>query len=201
MKNFMQPALLTMAAAFCLAAACAAEQEPDRAAQAAPAPEAPARAEAAPAAKQESAVKNVKVTSDRATYLRKDGVLAFEGHVSVDDGDFQMHADSVSLFLEGTNELKRVVAIGNVAVTNELRSGSCAKATYNKALSKVVLYGDESKGISAKLLDAGKRRSEVCGKKITFWIDTEQVEVEGSTVTVDAGGLGGKEGAKKFLGK
>ena len=155
----------------------------------------------APGAKEGEAPRNVKVTSDRATYLRKDGVLAFEGHVFVDDGDFQMHADSVSLFLEGTNELKRVVAIGNVAVTNELRSGSCAKATYNKALSKVVLYGDESKGISAKLLDAGKRRSEVCGKKITFWIDTEQVEVEGSTVTVDAGGLGGKEGAKKFLGK
>lgn len=169
----------------------------------APAQDKPAQETAAAQDKptKKAELKNVKVTSDRATYLRKDGVLAFEGHVFVDDGEFQMHADSVSLFLEGTNELKRVVAIGNVAVTNELRSGSCAKATYNKALSKVVLYGDEKKGISAKLIDAGKRRSEVEGKKITFWIDTEQVEVEGSTVTVDAGGLGGKEGAKKFLGK
>lgn len=153
------------------------------------------------AVKPEAVPKNVKVTSDRATYLRKDGVLAFEGHVFVDDGEFKMHADSVSLFLEGTNDLKRVVAIGNVAVTNGLRSGSCAKATYNKALSKVVLYGDESKGVVAKLLDEGKHRSEVQGRKIVFWIDTEQVEVEGSSVTVDASGFGGKEGAKKLLGK
>lgn len=160
---------------------------------------APAAAAESPAA--QAAARSVKVTSDRATYLRKDGVLAFEGNVLVDDGEFQMRADSVSLFLEGTNDLKRVVAVGNVSVTNDLRSGSCAKATYNKALSKVVLYGDEAKGVNAVLRDNGKRKSEVEGKKIVFWIDTEQVEVEGSTVTVDAAGFGGKEGAKKLLGK
>ena len=49
--------------------------------------------------------------------------------------------------------------------------------------------------------DNGKRRSRVEGRRITFWIDTEQVEVEGSTVTLDAGGFGGSEGAKKLLGK
>lgn len=186
---------------FAMAACCAAAAALG---QAAKAPEkAPEKAQAkAPAeARKKADVRSVKVTSDRATYLRKDGVLAFEGHVAVDDGEFKMHADEVSLFLEGTNELKRVVAIGNVAVTNDTRSGSCAMATYNKALSKVVLYGDTEKGILAKLRDDGKRKSEVEGRKITFWVDTEQVEVEGSTVTVDASGLGGKEGAKKFLGK
>lgn len=148
-----------------------------------------------------AAPRTVKVTSDRATYLRKDGVIAFEGNVCVDDVEFKMHAREVNLFLEGTNELKRVVAIGDVAVTNGLRSGTCAKATYNKALSKVVLYGDAKKGVTARLVDAGKRRSEVEGRKITFWIDTEQVEVEGSTVTVDAGGVDAKDGAKKLLGR
>ena len=145
--------------------------------------------------------RTVKVTSDRATYLRKDGVLAFEGHVFVDDVEFKMHAREVNIFLEGTNELKRVVAVGDVAVTNGLRYGSCAKASYNKAYSKVVLYGDEAKGIPAKLTDAGKRRSEVEGRKITFWVDTEQVEVEGSVVTVEAGNLGGKGEAKRLLGR
>ena len=149
----------------------------------------------------EAAPRTVKVTSDRATYLRKDGVLAFEGNVCVDDVEFKMHAREVSLFLEGTNTLKRVGAIGDVAVTNGLRSGSCAKATYNKALSKVVLYGDPKAGVMARLRDAGKHRSEVEGRKITFWIDTEQVEVEGSTVTVDASGIGTKEGARALLGK
>lgn len=153
------------------------------------------------AGKDGAASRPVKVTSDRATYLRKDGVIAFEGNVCVDDVEFKMHAREVNLFLEGTNELKRVVAIGDVAVTNGFRSGTCAMATYNKALAKVVLYGDAKKGVMARLIDAGKRRSEVEGRKITYWIDTEQVEVEGSTVTVDAGGMALKDGAKKLMGK
>lgn len=146
------------------------------------------------------APRNVKVTSDRSTYLRKEGVLVFDGNVFVDDVEFKMHADEVTLFLGGTNELKRIVAIGNVAVTNELRSGTCAKATYNKALSRVILYGDEAKGITAKLNDNGKRKSQVEGRKITFWVDTEQVEVDGSVITVDVGNGDMKDSAKRFLG-
>lgn len=148
-----------------------------------------------------AAPRTVRVTSDRSSYLRKDGVVMFEGHVAVDDVEFKMHADEVTLFLQGTNELKRVVAIGNVVVTNGLRNGSCAKATYNKALSKVVLYGDEKKGVVARLEDNGRRRSSVAGSKITFWIDSEQVEVEKSVVEVDAGGVGSKDGLRQVLGK
>lgn len=144
--------------------------------------------------------RNVKVTSDKSTYLRKEGVLVFDGNVFVDDVEFKMHADEVTLFLGGTNELKRIVAIGNVAVTNELRSGTCAKATYNRALSRVVLYGDEAKGITARLNDNGKRKSQVEGRRITFWIDTEQVEVDGSVITVDVGNGDVKDSAKRFLG-
>jgi lipopolysaccharide export system protein LptA len=124
----------------------------------------------------------------------------FDGNVHVDDDEYQMCSKQLYVFLDGTNELKRIVAIGDVAITNETRHGSCAKAAYTKSAGKVVMYGD-GKGTMAKLVDEGKRRSEVEGKKITFWIDSEQVEVEGSTVTLDAGGLGGKDGAKKLLGK
>ena len=145
--------------------------------------------------------RSVTITSDRSTYLRKEGVIAFEGHVVVDDPEYKMRANEVNLFLEGTNEVKRVVAIGDVTVTDGQRSGSCAKATYNRALSKIILYGDEKKGILAKLSDEGKHRSEVVGRKITFWIDSEQVEVEGSTVTVDASHMDMKGGAKSILGK
>ena len=145
--------------------------------------------------------RTVKVTSDRSSYLRKEGVLAFEGNVAVDDAEFKMNADIVNLFLDGTNDLKRVVAVGNVAVTNGLRSGTCAKATYNRALSRIVMYGDEKVGIVARLNDNGKNKSQVEGRKITFWVDTEQVEVDGSVITVDVAGGDAKEGAKKLFGK
>lgn len=144
--------------------------------------------------------RNVRITSDRTDYDRKEGVILFDGNVHVDDDEYQMCSKQLYVFLDGTNELKRIVAIGDVAITNDTRHGSCAKAAYTKSIGKVVMYGD-GKGTMAKLIDEGKRRSEVEGRKITFWIDSEQVEVEGSTVTLDAGGIGGKEGAKMLLGK
>ena len=144
--------------------------------------------------------RSVKITSERTDYDRREGVIMFDKDVFVDDAEYKMHSDQLYVFLDGTNELKRIVAIGNVSITNETRVGSCAKAAYTKSVGKVVMYGD-SNGVRARLADYGKRKSEVEGRKITFWIDSEQVEVEGSTVTLDAGGYGGKEGAKKLLGK
>lgn len=144
--------------------------------------------------------RSVKITSERTDYDRREGVIMFDKNVFVDDDEYKMHSDQLYVFLDGTNELKRIVAIGNVSITNETRVGSCAKAAYTKGIGKVVMYGDAN-GAKARLADNGKRKSEVEGRKITFWIDSEQVEVEGSTVTLDAGGIGGKEGAKKLLGK
>lgn len=144
--------------------------------------------------------RSVKITSERTDYDRREGVIMFDKDVFVDDAEYKMHSDQLYVFLDGTNELKRIVAIGNVSITNETRVGSCAKAAYTKSVGKVVMYGD-SNGVRARLADYGKRKSEVEGRKITFWIDSEQVEVEGSTVTLDAGGYSGKDGAKKLLGK
>ena len=166
----------------------------------------PAKAEPVAKAGPKSEIKvsegprSVRITSDRTDYDRKEGVIMFDRNVFVEDPEYKMRADQLYVFLDGTNDLKRIVAIGNVAITNEARVGTCAKAAYSKVSQKIVMYGDD-KGKTAKLVDEGKRRSEVEGRKITFWIDSEQVEVEGSTVTLDAGGFGGKDGAKKLLGK
>ena len=159
-----------------------------------------AKAEETPEAKDAPAPRSVKITRERTDYDRKEGVIMFDRNVCVDDVEYKMHANQLYVFLDGTNDLKRIVAIGNVAITNETRVGTCAKAAYTKSTSKIVMYGDGA-SVMARLEDNGKNRSSVEGRKITFWIDSEQVEVEGSTVTLDAGKLGGKDGAKKLLGK
>ena len=165
----------------------------------------PVAAESAPEAEKPAKPgaempRSVRITSERTDYDRREGVIMFDRNVFVEDAEYQMHSDQLYVFLDGTNELKRIVAIGNVSITNETRVGSCAKAAYTRSVGKVVMYGD-GKGVMARLADNGKRKSEVEGRKITFWIDSEQVEVEGSKVTLDTGDLGGKEGAKKLLGK
>ena len=143
----------------------------------------------------------VKITSVRTDYDRREGVIMFDRNVFVDDPEYKLHADRVYVFLDGTNDMKRIVALGNVAVTNGLRTGSCAKATYSRANSKLVMYGDNETGMPARLEDNGEKRGELVGRKITFWTDTEQVEVEGSQITVDAGGKDGADAAKKIFGK
>ena len=162
--------------------------------------------------------RSVRITSDRTDFDRKEGVIMFDRNVFVDDAEYKMHARQLYVFLDtngldrvartasggerqSSDVLRRIVAIGDVSITNDTRVGSCAKAVYTKATSKIVMYGDPGKNELAVLQDNGKRRSRVMGRRITFWIDTEQVEVEGSVVDLDAGGFGGKDGAKKLLGK
>jgi len=140
------------------------------------------------------------ITADRTDYDRKEGVVLFDRNVYVDDEQYQMHTDRLFLFLDGTNDLKRLVAIGNVAITNENRRAYCARATFNKKLGRIVMYSSDD--ITASLREEGKKGSEVKGEKITFWIDSEQVEVENPVITMPGGfGGGGKDGLKKALGR
>jgi lipopolysaccharide transport protein LptA len=140
-----------------------------------------------------------KITSDSTIYNRKEGIASFVGHVHVDDEQYQMHADRVYLFLEGTNELKRIVAIGNVAMTNETRRAYGAKATYSKKNGLVVLYSGD--GITAEVRDESKEQPQIVrGKRIRFWVGSEQVEVDEADLT-GAAPAGGADSLKKALGK
>ena len=138
------------------------------------------------------------ITSERTDYDRKEGIILFDRNVFVDDEQYQMHADRLFVFLDGTNDLKRIVAIGNVSITNEQRTASCARAVFTKAASKIVMYGDENS--YAKLEDPSQRGGMAEGKKITFWLDAEQVSVEESAVRLPGGMLKGKD-PKKLLEK
>lgn len=171
-----------------------------------------------------------KITSDSTIYNRKEGIACFEGHVHVDDEQYQMHADRVFLFLEkedpdkkaekdkvaekhgkpdGTNDVKRassgagevrrIVAIGNIAMTNEARRAYGAKATYSRKNGLVVLYSGD--GITAEVRDESKAQPQVVrGKRIRFWLGSEQVEVDEADLT-GAGPAGGASSLKKVLGK
>lgn len=138
------------------------------------------------------------ITAERTDYDRKEGVVLFDRNVYVNDEQYQMHSDRLFLFLDGTNDLKRLVAIGNVAITNENKRAYCARATFNKKLGRIVMYSSDE--ITAELREEGKKGSDVKGEKITFWLDSEQVEVENPVITMP-GGFGGKGELKNMLGK
>lgn len=168
----------------------------EKAADAKPQTKKPGAAKQGKSAKQPD--RDAIITADRTDYDRKEGVVLFDRNVHVDDTQYQMHADRLFLFLDGTNDLKRLVAIGRVAITNDDKRAYCARATFNKKLGRVVMYSSDE--ITAELSEEGKKGSNVKGEKITFWLDSEQVEVENPVITMP-GGIGGQGSVKKLIGK
>ena len=149
---------------------------------------------AAPAAKPTStnASDLARITSDTTVYDRKEGWVAFKGHVHVDDTDYQMHADSAYVFLTDTNTLSRIAAIGAVSMTNGTRRAYGERLTYRRDTGLVVLHGGE--GSPATVVDeaTGGART-IRGSKIRLWINSEQVEV------VDADISAPRSGARQAL--
>ena len=137
------------------------------------------------------------ITAERTDYDRKEGVVLFDRNVYVDDEQYQLHADRLFLFLDGTNDLKRLVALGGVSITNEDKNASCARAVFVKKLSKIVMYGEE--GAPARLYQGGKKGGNtVMGERITFWLNSEQVEIEKPVVTIPGGSFSGGDGKDLF---
>ena len=96
-------------------------------------------------------------------------------------------------------DVRRVVAIGNVAMTNDAHRAYGAKATYSKKNGLVVLYSGD--GITAEVRDESKEQPQIVrGKRIRFWIDSEQVEVDEADLT-GAAPAGGAQSLKKILDK
>ncbi len=129
----------------------------------------------------------VKITSDSTFYDRKGGYAIFTGKVYVDDEQCQFHADKAFVFMSETNDLKRLVAVGNVAVTNEMRRAYGDKMLYYRQNGMIVLYAPP--GGVAEVVDESKaERQTVRGSKIKFWTKTEQVEVSDAVITAPVSG-------------
>lgn len=136
-----------------------------------------------PGQKKES-VKSARITSRMSDFDRKEGVVMFEGDVFVRySDDTTMAADRLFMFLSGSNEVARVVALGDVAISNETRYGTCAMATYRRKKGEIEMFWD-GKETLAHLVERGQDDSELEGTRIKFWIDSEQVEVENSRIGV-----------------
>jgi len=133
---------------------------------------------------KEERIKSARITSRMSDFDRKEGVIMFEGDVFVRySDDTTMAADRLFIFLSGSNELARVVAISNVAISNDTRFGTCAFATYRRKRGEIEMFWD-GKETLAHLTDRGQDGSELEGTRIKFWLDSEQVEVENSRIGV-----------------
>lgn len=124
------------------------------------------------------------ITAGRIDLDRDAGVVMFENKVHINYAkEYDLCADQLFVFLENTNELARVVAIGNVSVTNDTKVGLCNMAKFTKKTGQLELYG-ESEKYPALLID-GISDNKLYGGVIRFWLGSEQIEVEKSKIEIN----------------
>lgn len=121
------------------------------------------------------------ITAEKIEFDNKEGVILFDEHVLVDDEQFVMRSDRLLVFMEGTNDVQQIMAIGTVSITNQNRSASCEKAVYTKKSGQIVMTGN------ARLMRQGDQGGEVTGNRITFWLDDERMEVSPGRVVLPPG--------------
>ena len=140
-----------------------------------------------------------RVTADRAYYDHGEGYAYFSGRVFVDDAEHPLHAWRAYACMDGTTDLKRIVALGNVAVTNETKRAYGGKASYYRKSGMVVLEASED--APAEVRDEAREGAQVVrGKKIKFWTKTQQVEVQDAWIPVQRSGATAKD-IKGLLGR
>ena len=132
-----------------------------------------------------------KITAASTYYDSKEGVAYFAGNVCVDDEEYQLHADRAYVFMDrtGTNDLKRIVAIGNVALTNDTKRAYGGKAAYYREAGMVVLYAPTNGCRYCEVRDEKTDPPQsVKGEKIKFWIGSEQIQVEKAVINAPVTG-------------
>jgi hypothetical protein len=116
----------------------------------------------------------------------------FDKNVYIDYDGYQMSSERLFAFISGTNEVTRVVALGSVSVTNGARIGTCEMATYDKRLRRIEMFADSKSQKPARLNDTRPDGGTIEGSKITFWTESEEVEIENSRIEVKSGKSVGK---------
>lgn len=131
------------------------------------------------------------ITAERIEFDNKEGIILFDENVFVDDEQFIMRSERLLVFLEGTNDVQQIMAVGRVVITNENRTASCDKAVYTKKDGQIVMTGN------ARLTRQGEQGGEITGNRITFWLDDERMEVSPGRVVLPPGTF--KKAEKSFM--
>lgn len=128
--------------------------------------------------------KDMHIRSTSCDYDGKSGAIVFKGDVHVDyEDEYTLTAERVLVLLAESNRLERVVASGNVVISNGLHMGTCAVATYNKTRGEVEMFGERDR--QAHLIEYGENTNEVEGDRIRFWIGSEEVEIFNSRLSIE----------------
>ena len=119
-------------------------------------------------AKQKS--KKTDITAKRMEYDYAESTIFFEEDVHVVDEEYTLDADRIIVFLEGTNEVRQIRAIGHVFIVSGDRTGRCPEAVYTRKNGEIVMSGPNDTAVQLTSKD-----DQIWGRKITIWLDSQRM--------------------------
>jgi len=84
----------------------------------------------------------MEISSDRGEVDYKEMVVAFDGKVHVVDPRYEMTCDRMLIFMEGSNQIKRIIASGKVEASQPGRRATGDRAVYEHATGAITLTGN-----------------------------------------------------------
>jgi lipopolysaccharide transport protein LptA len=122
------------------------------------------------------AQKELVVSSSQQRIDYANRILFYKGKVKATWEDLLLLSDEMQVYLTKENNLKEVIAKGNVSVTqgNKKRQATGQMATYTGEDDKLIIQGN------AHYHD--ELGNDLLAEKISIWIGTEKLEAEGSPV-------------------
>ncbi len=112
----------------------------------------------------------IDIRSDRLEAHNKERKVVFIGNVQARQRDVLIFADRLTTYYDKEgNEVERIVANGNVKITQEDKVGTSHEAIFENRSRKLLLIGDPH-------LWQGK--DELRGERITVYLDEDRVLVD-----------------------
>jgi len=107
------------------------------------------------------------ITSGRLTFDYKRYTAEFEKDVVVIDPNMKMKSDTLNVIFDNESNIKQAVAVGNVHLCQQDKTGTCDRVVYVAKTGEVMMIGN------ARI----KRGEDVIkGNKITFWLNDDRME-------------------------
>ncbi len=111
-----------------------------------------------------------KITADRMDAVKRDKLVKFQGNVIVTQKDFTMYSNELFVYYSGEQDIKEIIAIGNVRIIQDNRTAKSGKAVYKRTERTLILTDNP-------VVKQGK--DTVSGVRIIFYLDQDKSIVEG----------------------
>ncbi|MBI5892930.1 MAG: lipopolysaccharide transport periplasmic protein LptA [Deltaproteobacteria bacterium] len=111
----------------------------------------------------------INITSNRMDANKKEQIVIFTGNVVAVQKDMTIDSDELKVYYTEGDDVREIIAIGNVKITQPNRVATGEKAVYTKADSKVVLTGNPQ---------AQQGNDTVKGDRITVFLNDNKSIVE-----------------------